>query len=377
MRIAINTRFLLPGKMEGFGWYTYEISKRLVQNHPEHQFYFFFDRPYDKQFIFAKNVTPVILNPPARHPFLFVIWYEFSVRRALRKHKIDLFFSPDGYLSLGSSVPQIPVIHDINFVHNPNDLKPLMSKYYRYFFPKFAKKAKKIITVSQFSKQDICQNYGITEDAVVAIWNGCSEVFQPIRDETKKITRDKYSRNKPFILFVGALHPRKNLKRLMLAFAELKNEEPECPHQLLIVGAELWKNGLEDVEIDKAVKSQIHFTGHLDMLELAKVVASAEFLAFVPYFEGFGIPLVEAMRCGTPILAGDKTALPEVAGNAAIYCDPFSVESIRAGLHLLIHDNDLRENLSKNGLERSLLFSWDISAEQVWKVIESELQKTN
>jgi glycosyltransferase involved in cell wall biosynthesis len=186
MRIAINTRFLLPGKMEGFGWYTYEISKRLVQNHPEHQFYFFFDRPYDQQFIFAKNVSPVILNPPARHPFLFVIWYEISVRRALRKHKIDLFFSPDGYLSLGSSVPQIPVIHDINFVHNPKDLKPLMSKYYRHFFPKFAKKAKKIITVSQFSKLDICQNYGINEDNVVAIWNGCSEVFQPILDETKK-----------------------------------------------------------------------------------------------------------------------------------------------------------------------------------------------
>jgi glycosyltransferase involved in cell wall biosynthesis len=163
----------------------------------------------------------------------------------------------------------------------------------------------------------------------------------------------------------------------MLAFAALKNEDPECPHQLLIVGAELWKNGLEDVEIDNAVKSQIHFTGHLDISELAKVVASAEFLAFVPYFEGFGIPLVEAMRCGTPILAGDRTSLPEVAGNAAIYCDPFSVESIRAGLHLLIHDNDLRANLSKNGLERSLLFSWDISAEQVWKVIESELLKTN
>lgn len=140
MRIAINTRFLLSHKMEGFGWYTYEIVKRIVQNHPEHEFVLFFDRTYDKKFVFAKNAIPVVLSPQARHPILFRIWFNLSVKRALKKYNADLFFSPDGYLSLTSEVKQIGVIHDLNFEHFPQDLKPVMSRYYLKYFPKFARK---------------------------------------------------------------------------------------------------------------------------------------------------------------------------------------------------------------------------------------------
>ena len=99
MRIAINTRFLLPTKMEGFGWYAYEVVSRIVKNHPEHEFIFFFDRKFDEKFVFADNVTPVVIHPQARHPFLFYIWFEFSIKRALKKYKADIFLSPDGYLS--------------------------------------------------------------------------------------------------------------------------------------------------------------------------------------------------------------------------------------------------------------------------------------
>ena len=156
MRIAINTRFLISSKMEGFGWYTLEIVKRIVENNPEHEFLLFFDRKYDKKFIFAENVKPIILSPQARHPFLFYIWFEFSIRNALKKYNADIFLSPDGYLSLGSTVKQISVIHDINFEHNPKDLPWLMQKYLRFFFPKFARKAEHILTVSEYSKKDIC-----------------------------------------------------------------------------------------------------------------------------------------------------------------------------------------------------------------------------
>ena len=140
-RIAINTRFLLPKKMEGFGWYTFEIVRRLIQNHPEHTFVLFFDRPIAEQFRFSqKNVEFVVLNPPARHPILFIIWFEWAVYRALKKYKIDLFFSPDGYLSLRSNVPQVNVIHDINFEHFPKDIPFVPGVYLRYFFSKFAKR---------------------------------------------------------------------------------------------------------------------------------------------------------------------------------------------------------------------------------------------
>lgn len=369
MRIAINTRFLLNSKMEGFGWYTYEVSKRLVEDHPEHEFIFFFDRPFDERFVFAPNVTPVILSPPARHPFLFIFWFEVAVKRALKKYNADVFFSPDGYLSLGSTIPQVAVIHDLNFHHNPKDLKPLMSWYYNRYFPRFAKKAQEIITVSEYSRQDICTSYSIPESRVHAIWNGASDAFKPLNEADKEQVRDKYTKNKPYILFVGALHPRKNLKRLLSAFERLKSEGAYQDIQLLIVGEELWKNGLGSIELNQATREDIHFTGHIALDELSRITASAMLLAFIPYFEGFGIPLVEAMKCGTPILAGDKTSIPEVAGEAALYCDPFSVDSIYSGLKQLISDPELRSELSQKGLERSKLFDWQNSSNKTWEII--------
>ena len=129
MRIAVNTRFLLPKKMEGFGWYTFETISRIVKKHPEHEFFFFFDRPFDKKFIFASNVTPVVLNPPARHPILFKIWFDRSVTKALKKYQCDAFISPDGYLSLKTDVPQLGVIHDLNFEHHPKDIPASALKY--------------------------------------------------------------------------------------------------------------------------------------------------------------------------------------------------------------------------------------------------------
>lgn len=374
MRIAINTRFLLSHKMEGFGWYTFEIVKRLVENHPEHEFILFFDRRYDPKFVFGKNATPVVISPQARHPILFKIWFDFSIKRALKKYKADLFFSPDGYLSLTSDIKQVGVIHDLNFEHYPEDMKPVMRKYYLNNFPKFAKLANHIITVSEYSKQDICSKYSIPDKKVTAIWNGASEVFKPVDSATRSKIQVKYSDGKPYFLFVGAIHPRKNLQRLIPAFEKYKLNNPESDYQLVIVGTELWSNSGANLEIDPSVKAQIHFTGHLPLDQLARVIASATVFAFVPYFEGFGIPLVEAMQSGTPVLSGNQTSLPEVAGDAALYCDPFSIDDICQKLTILAQDEKLRSELSQKGLERAKLFSWDKSAEQVWEVLERHLK---
>ena len=368
MRIAINTRFLLSSKMEGFGWYTFEVVKRLVENHPEHEFIFFFDRPYDSKFIFGKNVTPVVLNPPARHPILFILWFEFAVKCALKKYKADVFFSPDGYLSLSSSIPQIGVIHDINFEHFPEDIPLVARMYLRYFFPKFAKKATKIITVSEYSKQDIANTYSISPDKIKVAWNGASSVFKPINEEEKKLIRIKYTGGKPYFLFVGALHPRKNVKRLLEAFSIYRATKNPL-YEMVIVGESLWKNASFQLELPDNVKKTVHFTGHLPLNDLAKLMATASIFTFVPYFEGFGIPLVEAMKCGTPILSGNLTSLPEVAGDAALYCDPMDVNDISNKMLEIASNDMLKENLSQLGQERSQLFSWDKSAEIVWNEI--------
>lgn len=375
MRIAVNTRFLISGKMEGFGWYTYEVTKRLVENHPEHEFIFFFDRPFDKRFVFGKNVIPVVVSPPARHPILFKIWFDYSVTRALKKYKADLFFSPDGYLSLRTNVPQVGVIHDINFEHFPEDLPKGARNYLRSYFPKFARKAEKIITVSEYSKKDIAETYGISPEKIIASWNGVSEVFSPIPEDRKKEIRAKISDGQPYFLFVGALHPRKNLKRLLQAFEGFIKERPNSPYRLVIVGEEMWKGSASAYFSDENVKQRISFTGHVKLEDLAEIMAAASIFTFVPYFEGFGIPLVEAMRSGTPVLSGNKTALPEVGGDAVLYCDPFDPADILEKLIQLVDDQPLQEELSRKGLVRGQLFSWDKTAADVWDVLESILLK--
>ncbi len=371
MRIAVNTRFLLPTKMEGFGWFTYEVVKRMVEQHPEHTFLFFFDRPFDKRFIFGENVVPVVLSPPARHPILFYLWFEIAVKKALKKYQADVFFSPDGYLSLGSSVPQIPVIHDLNFEHYPLDIPWSARVYLRHFFPKFAQKAAQIITVSEYSKQDIVQTYGISESLIQVAWNGASEAFVPLTEEEITQVKQRYSNAKEYFLFVGALHPRKNLARLLQAFRKYKLAGGKL--DLVIVGSLMWKQF--PVEIESELQSSVHITGHLALEELTKVMGAAYCLAFVPYFEGFGIPLVEAMRAEVPLIAGNKTSLPEVAAEAAFYVDPMDVDSIANALYQLETNESLRQQLIEAGRKRKDLFSWDFTAQKVWETIEEVFQK--
>jgi glycosyltransferase involved in cell wall biosynthesis len=341
----------------------------MVLQHPEHEFVFFFDRPFDKQFVFAENVTPVVLSPPARHPFLFIWWFEISLKKALKKHQIDVLFSPDGYLSLGAAIKQIGVIHDLNFEHNPTDVPPIARWYLRTFFPRFAKKASAIITVSDFSKNDICTTYGIEASKIHVAWNGASTEFKRINNEEKSAVKARFSKNRPYFLFVGSLHPRKNLPNLLRAFHAFAQNNHDI--DLIIAGAEMWKNKQVDTSfLDEETRSRIQFTGHVSLATLTSLMGAAHTFIYVPYFEGFGIPLVEAMRCGIPIIAGNKTALPEVAGDAALLVDPHNVQEIATKMQELATNETIHAALSEKSYARSTLFSWDNSAALVWQIIE-------
>ena len=367
MNIGVNTRFLLRRKMEGFGWYTFETISRIVRNHPEHHFFFFFDRKYDKQFLFSKNITPIVLKPQARHPILFKIWFDYAIPRALKKYKCDAFISPDGYVSMRTKTPQLAVIHDLNFEHNPTDIPKNILKYLRNNFPKFADKATRISTVSNYSKNDIIDTYNINSQKIDVSYNGASEKFGPINQEQKNIIRLKYTRGKKYILFVGALHKRKNINRLIESFSMLK-ERTDFEHQLLIVGEKLWNNSF--FKIPEKIKEHVHFTGHTHKDELTNIMSTAELLTFVSYFEGFGIPIVEAMKAGTPVLSGNLTALPEVGGDAVHYCNPLDTMDIYEQLKYLLSQPDVLENLKNKGLERSKMFTWDNTAKNLWMSFE-------
>ena len=177
MKIAVNTRLLLKDRLEGIGWVAYETLRRMVKDHPEVEFYFIFDRQPDPMFLFGDNVKPIVLFPQARHPFLFIWFFEFSVKKALKQIQPDLFFSPDGYLSLRSDVSQVAQFHDLNFEHFPKDMPKIHLWHYKTFFPKFARKAKRIVTVSEFSKQDIVDCYGIDPKKIDVAYNGVNEKF--------------------------------------------------------------------------------------------------------------------------------------------------------------------------------------------------------
>lgn len=374
MRIAVNTRFLLSRKMEGFGWYTYEVVKRMVEQHPEHEFIFFFDRAFDPKFVFGPNVTPVVLFPQARHPLLFRWWFNYSVTKALKRYKADVFFSPDGYLSLRTNVPQIPVIHDLNFEHHPKDLPRKHRVYYKKFFPLFARKAAHILTVSEYSKQDIVRTYGIPESEITVAWNGAAEAFVPLDKESIEKTRNAHSGGRPYFIFVGAIHPRKNVGTLLEAFAAFARKNSDI--DLLVVGTDLWKNAaVQPSENVIGVQNRIHFTGHVALDELTKLMGSAFAMVYIPYFEGFGIPLVEAMRCGIPIVSGNLTSLPEVAGDAAIYVDPLDTSAVTECMLELTENEELYREFAERSLKRSTIFSWNHTASGAWNVIEGVYQQ--
>ncbi len=222
MKIAVNTRLLLKNKLEGIGWFTYESLKRIVEWYPEHEFYFIFDRKYSEEFIFAENVHPIVIGPPARHPILIYWWYEFSLPGVLKRIDPDIFISPDAFLSLRSKVKDLIVIHDINFEHFPEHMPFKYRYYYKYFTPKFVKKAKRVATVSNYSKKDITNQYHIDADKVDVLYNGTNSLFVPISEEEKRNVRDKYSNGCKYFVFVGAFNPRKNLQNIFTAFDKFK-----------------------------------------------------------------------------------------------------------------------------------------------------------
>ncbi|OQA12411.1 MAG: D-inositol 3-phosphate glycosyltransferase [Bacteroidetes bacterium ADurb.Bin397] len=372
MKIAVNTRLLLPGKLDGMGWFAWHTLSRMTVNHPETEFIFFFDRPWSDEFVFGKNVTPVALFPQARHPFLYYWWFEHSIPAALKKYKADVFYSPDGYLSLSTKVPQVGVIHDLNFEHYPDDLPFLTRLYYRYFFPRFAKKAARIITVSEYSKSDLVKCYDITPDKIDVAFNGVNDLYKPVSIETQQLIRNKYTGGAPYFIFVGMLHQRKNIANLLRAFENYRHR-PGANAKLLIVGhRKWWTNEMETVYTGMKYRDEVVFTGRQPIEELVLLVGSALAMTYVSYFEGFGVPIVEAMRCGVPVITSDVTSMPEVSGDAAILTDPFNPESIADAMNTIATNETLRKTLAEKGIERAKLFDWDKTSAIVWdKIIQA------
>lgn len=373
MKIAVNTRLLLKDRLEGIGWFSYESLKRIVKKHPEHTFYFIFDRKHDDQFVFADNVVPVEIMPPARHPYLWYLYFEFSIPRVLKKLNPDLFLSTDGWISLRTDVPQVDVIHDLNFEHYKDFLKPQHQRYYTRFFPKFAKKAVRLATVSEFSKQDIHQLYGIEEGKIDVVYNGSNTIYQPLNEIEQQNVRQQITNGKPYFLFVSAIHKRKNLANILRAFDAYK-EQTKADTKFVVVGARAGMQG----DIDEVFQNMRHaddvlFVGRQSAEQLARIMASAIALVYASFFEGFGIPILEAYNAETAVITSNVTSMPEVAGDAAILVDPNEVGQISEAMRQLATNSELRDSLIAKARVQREKFSWEQTADKLWQCVEKAL----
>lgn len=368
MRIAVNTRLLLPHRLDGIGWFTAESMRRIVLAHPEHDFFFLFDRKPDSQFLFASNVHPVVLAPQARHPILWYIFFEFSVTRALRRLKIDLFVSPDGWMSLRTKVPTLTVIHDLNFEHSDDFLRPSHQRYMKRFFPQFARKADRVATVSEFSKSDIVSLYSVAPDKVDVVYDGSHSFYRPYDNDDQNATRLRYCDGKPFFIFVGTISRRKNLTNTLLAFDEFKNTHTDSDMQLVVVGSRYWWGDELAAAYDgMRFRSDVRFIGHADSSELSHLMSASTALVYASLFEGFGIPILEAFCAETAVITSNNTSMPEVAGDAALLVDPLSVKSISDAMSRVANDAELCNMLIARGRERRTLFSWERTASLLWE----------
>jgi glycosyltransferase involved in cell wall biosynthesis len=368
MRIAVNARFLFADYLEGIGGYTREVATRLARAHPDDELLFLFDRPYDRRFVVADNVRPIVLGPPARHPLLWLWWFEYSLVRAFARLRPDAFLSPDGFLSLRAAVPTLLVVHDISFERFAG-LPASQRLYCRAMTRAWTRRAARIATVSEFSKRELMQAYGIAADRIDVIANGVGRAFRPLGGGEQSAVRERYTGGAEYVLHLGAIHPRKNVANLLRAFDRFKRRSRR-PTKLLLAGRLAWKyRDVLRVHAAMEYRHDVVFLGYVPASDVPPLLASALALACVSLYEGFGLPVVEAMASAVPVIASRAAVFTEVAGDAALLVDPLDPAAIAGALEHVASSADLRTDLAHRGVARARRYDWDATAEGVRRAL--------
>jgi glycosyltransferase involved in cell wall biosynthesis len=278
-----------------------------------------------------------------------------------------LFLSTDGFASLRTEIPQTVVMHDLSFEHRPQDLRFSHRLFQHYFFPRYGEKAKRLVTVSDFSRDDLVRRYHLPKSKIDVVPNGVSDMFHPLPEPMIRSIREKYTGGRPYFLFVGALQPRKNIPGLLRAYDQFCRQT-HADVDLLVVGGAMHKTR----EISKTHRSmeyrnRVFFTGRVPDVELVQLMGAALALTFVPFFEGFGIPVVEAMAAGIPVISSNSSSLPEVGGESVCFADPGSVDEITEAMKKIYTDAEYVGDLVVSGKKRSEYYSWERSAKLLWE----------
>jgi glycosyltransferase involved in cell wall biosynthesis len=270
-----------------------------------------------------------------------------------------------------SPCPVVVSIHDLSFEHLPQTFKWRSRKQLRITVRRSARDATQVIALSEFARRDIIATYQVSSEKVSVIPLAAPAHFRPVQDEGElQRVRQTYGIEGDYILSVGAIQPRKNLSRLVAAYSRLRWARPEVKlPQLVLVGkcAWLYDETLRTIK-ELEVSESVILTGYVRESDLPALYSGALCFVYPSYFEGFGLPPLEAMKCGAPVIVGNKTSLPEVVGDAGVLIDPFDVDEMASAIQRVITDSNLRAQLRVKGLERAKLFDWQETARQTLSV---------
>jgi glycosyltransferase involved in cell wall biosynthesis len=369
MHIAINHRFGAYAYQEGYAGFTTGIANAMSGQCPGDRFFLLADQAPEYIDTAHPNMEWTIGGPPARHPLLWKYWYDIKLPRMLRQTGAEVLLSPDGFCSLRTRVPQVMVIHDLAFLHYPQFLPKVQQWYYRYYTPAFIRKASRIITVSEFSKADILRHYPSARGRVEVVYNAADPAFRPLEWEERESVKKRFTDGREYFICVGSLHPRKNLVNLLKGFSAFKKRQ-QSNMKLVITGRMAWHTEAFTEALQTfRFRDDVTLTGYLPRQELAALTGAAYALVYPSLWEGFGLPVLEAMQSGVPVLASDNSALPEVAGGAALYFDPTDPVVIGERMMLIYKEEGRRRDMAALGRERAAGFSWDGSAARVREIL--------
>jgi glycosyltransferase involved in cell wall biosynthesis len=369
MRIVINSRFLTPGKQEAYGYFMQEVFCRIANNNPQHEFYFLFDGADDKTVIASANIHHITIKPITNHPLLYRFWYNWQLPALLKKLKADVLVSADGLCSFATKLPQCLVVHDLAFIHEPHLLAKSHQRYYKKNTPLSFRKARTIVTVSEFLKQDIGKTYDVIPEKISVVQNVPNSIFIPLQEEEKETIKQKYSSGTEYFLCAGTVHPENNFIGLLKAYSLFKKKQKSSMKLVIVGGTATGTNSFTKLLQTYKFRNDVILTAHLPKTELAMLVAAAYAIIYPSWFEGFGSPPLEALQCHVPAVVAGTGSLPEIGGNACLYFNPNNIEEITEKITRLYKDEELRKELIQLGRERLTQFTLDKTAAALWDCI--------
>jgi glycosyltransferase involved in cell wall biosynthesis len=341
--------------------YTKKLLPLLLAKGSRHQFVLIYQNPVlIGTYAGLPNVAEVAVRLPGT-----VLWDQAAVPWVARRHGLDLIFNPKFTVPFLGRQKKIFVLHGSEWFVIPEHFRLYDQWYFKNFVPLYCREAAAFIAVSHAVKRDVVEHTGVAAAKVVPIHNGFDPLlFRPVRDAARLLeVAAKYRLPEKFILWVGQIESRKNVARLLRAFAQIKDG---IPHALVIAGEQRWSTRTElQVIAELGIADRVLFPGWIEHGDLPAVYCLADHFSFPSLYEGFGIPLIEAMACGCPIVTASTCAPPEVTAGAAVLVDPLSVEDIARGMRRVIEDADMRATLIARGLERAADFGWERCADQV------------